>query len=129
MIKINYLLGGRKSVSCRRLLIWQEVHYIFSRSKNQGVFPKIMFNQVWESQALQDISMHISVHRKRIKSSASTPSFRSISPVHTKTLEYVRKRYNSHLRMRQIDANRLDRSSRDVNDVSVFKSLRFRRPH
>ena len=52
--------------------------------------------------------------------------FAAFSPSTLKTLEYVnihyKIRYNSHLRIRQIDANRLDRSSCDVNNVSVFKS-------
>ena len=41
--------------------------------------------------------------------------------------EYARKRYNSHLRIREIDANGLDRSSRDEPPFSPFttKGLRF----
>ena len=43
--------------------------------------------------------------------------------------EYARKRLKTLQKSPPHAANRLDRSSRNVNDVSVFEGFRFRRPH
>ena len=56
-----------------------------------------------------------------LKASRPHYRFRSVFPVHTKMLETLQQSSASA-------TNRLDQSSRDVNGVSVFESLRFRCP-